>query len=139
MVGDAVDKMSDAEMTDSIDYSLFPNFHPWGGLNRIVYRFRPNGNDHCSAVMEVLFLAPYSGDRPPPAKVHALSAAEPWTAAPELGMLAKVFDQDTFNMAKVQLGLEATFKPGTTLGNYQESKIRWLHDLLDEWVAGNRP
>ena len=139
VVGDAVDKMSDAEMTDSIDYSLFPNFHPWGALNRIVYRFRPNGNDHRSAIMEVLFLAPYSGDRPPPAKVHALSAAEPWTAAPELGMLAKVFDQDTFNMAKVQLGLEATFKPGITLGNYQESKIRWLHDLLGEWVAGNRP
>ena len=139
VVGDAVDKMSDAEMTDSIDYSLFPNFHPWGALNRIVYRFRPNGNDHRSAIMEVLFLAPYSGDRPPPAKVHALSAAEPWTAAPELGMLAKVFDQDTFNMAKVQLGLEATFKPGITLANYQESKIRWLHDLLGEWVAGSRP
>ena len=138
VVGDAVDKMSDAEMTDSIDYSLFPNFHPWGALNRIVYRFRPNGNDHRSAIMEVLFLAPYSGDRPPPATVHALSAAEPWTAAPELGMLAKVFDQDTFNMAKVQLGLEATFKPGITLANYQESKIRWLHDLLGEWVAGSR-
>ena len=40
-------------------------------------------------------------------------------------------------MSKVQRGLETTFKPGITLGNYQESKIRWLHDMLGEWVEGN--
>ena len=53
-------------------------------------------------------------------------------------MLAKVFDQDLFNMAKVQLGLETTFKPGITLGNYQEGKVRWLHAKLGEWVEGAR-
>ena len=50
-------------------------------------------------------------------------------------MLAKVFDQDTFNMSNVQLGLEATFKPGVTLSTYQESKVRWLHQLLGEWIG----
>jgi phenylpropionate dioxygenase-like ring-hydroxylating dioxygenase large terminal subunit len=134
IVGDRVDQMSDAELMDSLDYTLFPNFHPWGAFNRIVYRFRPNGDDHRTSIMEVLFLAPFKGERPPPAPVHRLSVTEPWTNAPELGMLAKVFDQDTFNMAKVQLGLETTFKPGVTLGNYQESKIRWLHQLLGQWV-----
>jgi phenylpropionate dioxygenase-like ring-hydroxylating dioxygenase large terminal subunit len=136
IVGDRVDTMSDAELVDSLDYTLFPNFHPWGAFNRIVYRFRPNGDDHRSSIMEVLFLAPFSGERPPPAPIHRLSATEPWTNAPELGMLAKVFDQDTFNMAKVQLGLETTWKPGITLGNYQEAKIRWLHQLLGQWVDG---
>ena len=29
-VGDVVDSMSDAEMMDSIDYTLFPNMHPVG-------------------------------------------------------------------------------------------------------------
>ena len=134
IAGDRVDQMSDAEMMDSIDYTLFPNFHPWGAFNRIVYRFRPNGDDHRSSIMEVLFLSPFAGDRPPPAPVHALGVNDPWTDAPELGMLAKVFEQDTFNMAKVQLGLETTFKPGITLGNYQESKIRWLHQLFTEWL-----
>jgi hypothetical protein len=38
-------------------------------------------------------------------------------------------------MCNVQKGLEATFKPGVTLGNYQESKVRWLHQLLEEWVG----
>ena len=134
--GDVVDEMSDAEMMDSIDYTLFPNFHPWGAFNRIVYRFRPNGDDHRSSIMECIFLAPYGPDeeRPPPAPVHWLEEHEVFSDAQELGMLGKVFDQDLFNMSKVQLGLETTHKPGVTLSNYQESKIRWLHDKLTEWV-----
>lgn len=136
IVGDRVDSMSDAEMMDSIDYTVFPNFHPWGAFNRIVYRFRPNGDDHRSSIMEVLFLSPYSGDRPPPAVRHDLGVDEPWTNAPELGSLAKVFDQDVFNMSKVQRGLETTFKAGVSLSIYQESKIRWLHRKFDDVMNG---
>jgi phenylpropionate dioxygenase-like ring-hydroxylating dioxygenase large terminal subunit len=135
VAGDKVDQMSDAEMMDSIDYTVFPNFHPWGAFNRIVYRFRPNGDDHRSAIMECFFLSPFKGERPPPAKERRLAADEPWATAPELGMLAKVFEQDVFNMAKVQQGLETTRKPGVTFSNYQESKIRWIHDLLGKWVG----
>jgi len=134
--GDWPDRLSDAEMMDSIDYTIFPNFHPWGAFNRIVYRFRPNGDDHRSCLMECIFIAPYLGERPPPAPMHLLEEHETFTDAPELGMLGKVFNQDLFNMAKVQRGLEATMKPGVTLGNYQESKVRWLHKLLGEWVDG---
>jgi nitrite reductase/ring-hydroxylating ferredoxin subunit len=134
VIGDRADSYSDAELMDSIDYTLFPNFHPWGALNRIVYRFRPNGDNHRSSIMDVLLLAPFAGDRPPPASVHWLAEDEPWTNAPELGLLGKVFEQDAFNMGRVQLGLETTAKPGVTLGNYQEAKIRWLHHKLGEWV-----
>ena len=81
-----------------------------------------------------LFLAPFTGERPPPAKERKLGVDDPWTDAPELGMLAKVFEQDVFNMSKVQRGLETTRKPGATFSNYQESKIRWLHDLFTKWV-----
>jgi hypothetical protein len=132
--GGRVDTMSDAEMMDSIDYTVFPNFHPWGAFNRIVYRFRPNGDDHRSSIMECLFLAPFSDERPPDEPVHFLEEHESFTDAPELGMLGKVFNQDLFNMARVQQGLETTRKPGVTLGNYQEAKIRWLHDKLDDWL-----
>ena len=133
-VGDRVDSMSDSEMMDSIDYTIFPNMHPWGAFNRIVYRFRPNGDDHRSSIMEVFFLSPFSGKRPPNAKRRDLTIDEPFTNATELGMLAKVFQQDVFNMSKVQAGLETTWKPGVTLGNYQEVKVRWLHKLLGEFV-----
>ena len=98
VVGELIDQWSDAEMVDNLDYTLFPNFHPWGAFNRIVYRFRPNGDDHRSSIMEVLFLAPFKGERPPPAPVHHLGVDQPWTDAAELGVLGKVFEQDTFNM-----------------------------------------
>jgi hypothetical protein len=122
-------------MMDSIDYTIFPNFHPWGAFNRIVYRFRPNGDDHRSSIMECIFLAPFTGERPPSAPVHWLDEDASFTEAPELGMLAKVFDQDLFNMPRVQHGLESTRKPGITLANYQESKVRWLNRKLDEHVG----
>ena len=127
--------MSDAEMMDSIDYTVFPNFHPWGAFNRIVYRFRPNGDDHRSSIMEVLFLSPFRGERPRPSPVRWLGDDEPWSAEPSLSALGKVFDQDTFNMANVQLGLETTLRPGVLLSEYQESKVRWLHRKLTEWTG----
>ena len=133
-----IDEWSDAEMVDNLDYTLFPNFHPWGAFNRIVYRFRPNGDDHRSQHHGGLLPRPLQGERPPPAPIHWLGVDEPWTDAPELGVLGKVFEQDTFNMARVQLGLESTRKPGITLANYQESKVRWSHQLLDEWMDDER-
>ena len=134
-LGAVVDAWTDAEFVDNLTYTIFPNFHPWGALNRIVYRFRPNGNDQRSSIMEVLYLSPFRGERPPPARVRELAADEPWSNAPELGVLAKVFEQDTFNMKQVQRGLETTRKRGVTLTSYQESKVRWLNHKLDQWLA----
>ena len=134
VVGDGVDEWSDAEFIDNIDYTLFPNMHPWGAYNRICYRFRPNGDNHREAIMEIFLLSPFEGERPPAAATTYLGPDDEWTDAPELGMLAKVFSQDSFNMPMVQKGLEATAKPGVTLANYQESKVRWLHEQLGKWV-----
>ena len=133
-VGDAVDGMSDAEFDDSFYYTLFPNFHPWGAFNRITYRFRPNGDDHETCIMECYFVAPYdkSQPKPAPAPIHWLDFDDPWTDATELGMLARVFSQDVFNLPKVQRGLKTIQKPGVTLANYQESKIRQFHHLLEQ-------
>jgi len=133
VAGGRVDEYCDAELLDSIDYTLFPNFHPWGAFNGIVYRFRPNGNDHRSAIMECIMLAPFQGERPPAAKIHWLEEGQSWSSA--LGFLGKVFDQDAFNMPKVQRGLETTYQTGVVLSAYQESKVRWLHHKLTEWVG----
>ena len=131
--GEMADVYCDAEILDSLDYTLFPNFHPWGAFNRIVYRFRPNGHDHRSAIMECIMLAPFQGERPPPVPITWLEPDQKWSSA--LGFLGKIFDQDSFNMPKVQLGLESTYKSGITLSGYQESKVRWLHEKLTEWVG----
>lgn len=133
---DYAESLCDAELADSFYYTVFPNFHPWGAFNRIVYRFRPNGDDHETSIMECMYLAPFrAGERPPAAKIHWLDFDEDWTNAPELGPLARIFNQDSFNLPKVQRGLRATQKPGLTLGNYQEAKIRHFHGLLERWLG----
>ena len=136
-LGDAADEISDAELGESIYYTLFPNFHPWGAYNRITYRFRPYGDNHEMAIMECMFLEPYDPSQPKPASVpiHWLGPDDDWTEAPELGLLARVFNQDTFNLPKVQIGLRSAKKPGVTLANYQEIKLRHFHMLLSQWLA----
>jgi hypothetical protein len=139
VVGDRVDQMCDAEFNDSFYYTVFPNFHPWGAFNAITYRFRPNGDDHETCIMECMFLLPFpEGQRPPSSEVNWLGPDDQWAEhAPELGNLARVFDQDTFNLARVQEGLRAMKKPGVTLANYQELKVRHAQTLLGEWVYGD--
>ncbi len=135
VLGDGVNELSDAELVDSYYMTIFPNVHPWGGYNQITYRFRPNGDDHRSCIMDVLLLSPFTGNRPPPAAEVRLQADEPWrTAVDQLGSLARVFDQDEFNLDAVQKGLRATRKRGVSLSVYQESKIRHFHRLLDDWL-----
>lgn len=128
--------ISDADVSDSIYYTLFPNFHPWGGYNRIVYRFRPWKNHHDKSLMECYYLTPFKeGQRPAPAELHLLREEDDWTQAPELGLLAKVFQQDSFNLPHVQTGLEAAQYEEVTLARYQETKLRHFHHLLNEWVG----
>jgi phenylpropionate dioxygenase-like ring-hydroxylating dioxygenase large terminal subunit len=131
----SVPDLSDAEMNDSFYYSLFPNMHPWGAYNKIVYRFRPYGNDPNASIMEVFYLSPFRGKRPSPAEIHWLDFDEPWTEAPELGSLAKVFQQDTFNLPRVQRGLRNARTSQVTFSNYQETKIRHFHALLDKYIS----
>lgn len=128
--------LSDAELVDSFYYSVFPNFHPWGAYNRICYRFRPNGDRPDESIMDVFMLAPFAGERPPPAETLRLDFDDPWTlAAKQVGSLANVFMQDTFNLARVQDGLEAAAHDEVTFAAYQETKIRHFHQLLERRIG----
>jgi len=83
-----------------------------------------------------MYLAPFrEGEKPPPAPLRRLGADDDWCEAPELGFLARVFNQDVFNLPKVQLGLKAPAKKTVTLANYQETKIRHFHHTLSRWLA----
>ena len=134
-LGDSVDCLSEAELVDSYFVNVFPNAHPWAAYNQIFYRFRPNGDDHQSSLMEVMLLAPFSGDRPAPADQLRLGAGDPWRDATEvLGSLARVFDQDEFNLEAVQRGLRSTQRSVVNLATYQEGKIRHFHQLYEQWI-----
>jgi phenylpropionate dioxygenase-like ring-hydroxylating dioxygenase large terminal subunit len=137
IIGAEADTYCDAEYTDSFYFTQFPNFHPWGGFNRIVYRFRPNGDNPDECIMECMFLSPWpEGEpRPPAAPIHFLDADQDWVEAPELGMLARVFNQDVYNLPKVQVGLKAMKNPEVVFASYGETKIRHFHRLWEAWVS----
>jgi phenylpropionate dioxygenase-like ring-hydroxylating dioxygenase large terminal subunit len=129
-LGDTVDELCDAEMVDSIYYTLYPNLHPWGGYQTLItYRFLPYQDDHQRSVMECMLLAPFSGRRPRSAGLHWLGDDENWLAAPELGLLANVFQQDMINLENMHRGLRTSPSGRTVLGRYQELKIRHFYSI----------
>ncbi|TMK63574.1 MAG: aromatic ring-hydroxylating dioxygenase subunit alpha [Actinobacteria bacterium] len=129
--------ITDAEALDGIEYFLFPNFMPWAGFTTpLVYRFRPNGDDPDSCVMEVMLLDPIPADgpRPPPVPTRYLGEDESWADVPELGYLGRILNQDSATFGRVQRGLHASVKPNITVGRYQESRIRHFHVTLDAYL-----
>ena len=131
---------TNAERMDSILYSIFPNFAPWAGFHpNITYRFRPNGDDHTTALMEVMVLCqlPSNGERPADVPVRRLGEDELFSEAPELGVsLGTIFDQDLFNMPKIQKGMYNVESGELVLANYHEVRIRHFHQTLDKYING---
>jgi nitrite reductase/ring-hydroxylating ferredoxin subunit len=130
--------VSDAEMLDALLYNVWPHMSFWAGYApNLVYRWRPNGRDPDSAIMDVIILkrVPKNGPRPKPVPVHFLSESENWTDAAELGGLAAVFEQDMGNLPFVQEGLHASGSGLVHFGKYSEMRIRQLHRLIDLYMA----
>lgn len=137
ILGDEVDQISDAEFVDTIYYSLFPNISPWGCFDPIFYRFRPNGDHPEECIHEIMLMLPIrQGEkRPEAAKIHWLDFDDDYIEAAELGMLAKVFNQDVVNLPHVQQGMKSIKSQEIIFANYGETKIRHFHKLLKEHLA----
>ena len=136
-LGTEVDQVSDAEFVDTIYYNVFPNISPWGCFNPIFYRFRPNGDNPEECIHEIMLMMPVpkGEERPAPAKIHWLDFDDDYVDAPELGMLAKVFNQDVVNLPHVQKGMKSIKSREIVFANYGETKIRHFHQLLKTWLA----
>lgn len=124
---------SEAELLDSIQYFLFPNFAPWMGYSLpIAYRFRPYGDDPGRSLMEIMLLHPIPADGQfATAAEHWLEPGESWTHAPGFEALGMVIDQDMANLPRVQKGLRSARHRNLVLADYQESRIRHFHQRLD--------
>lgn len=129
--------VSNSEMLDSIEYYLFPNacFFPGIGIP-LIYRFRPIDADHCLHDILMLKPCPANGEPPPPAEVIKLGLNDSYTTVPAFAAtgLAHVLDQDTENFKRQRAGMKAAVKVGQTLGNYQEVRIRHLHNTLNTYL-----
>lgn len=131
---------TNAERMDSIRYSIFPNFAPWAGFHpNITYRFRPNGDYHTTALMEIIVIKqlPTGAERPGDVPVRLLGEHELFSEAPELGeSLATIFDQDVFNMPMIQKGMHNVKSRQLVLAHYHEVRIRHFHWTIDKYITG---
>jgi phenylpropionate dioxygenase-like ring-hydroxylating dioxygenase large terminal subunit len=135
-IGDpAADALSDAELVDAMVYWVFPNLHPWAAYQRIVYRFRPDGDDHEASIMEVFLISPFTGERPPPAVPVELDFDDSFHGATQLGITARILEQDAYNLPRVQRGLHNVRSGSLRMALYQESRIRHFHALLTESIG----
>jgi phenylpropionate dioxygenase-like ring-hydroxylating dioxygenase large terminal subunit len=138
-LGVDLSSFSTAEMIDAVEYYVFPNWCPWAGVaNSLQYRFRPNGCDPETSIFDVRIMLPVPPgvEHPPPAKVTYLGVDQPFTDAAELRAIAPVLDQDVSNFEGLQRGMRAAAGGRSTLSEYQESRIRHVHQMLDSWMAG---
>ncbi|MBW8754113.1 MAG: aromatic ring-hydroxylating dioxygenase subunit alpha [Sphingomonadales bacterium] len=131
--------VSDTELLDTYSYTFFPNLFLFPGISLpMIYRFRPDARDHRRTIYEVMFMRPRpkDGSVPETAEVEILedhqSFAEAKGMDPGFGV---ILDQDTDNLYAQQEGLEASAKPGITLGDYQEIRVRNFERAVDTYMA----
>ena len=130
--------VSDAEIIDALLYNVFPHMSFWAGYApTIIYRWRPNGMDPDTSIMDVIILkrVPKEGPRPKPVAEHRLTLDEDWSSSPMLGALGPVFEQDMENLPQVQKGLKASGTGVVHFGLYSEMRIRLLHKLIAQMIA----
>lgn len=132
--------VSDSELLDCFSYTLFPNTFVFPGISLpMVYRFRPDPDDHRKSLYEVFFLRPLpgNGERPDPAEPIVLTEEQSFCDAEGMDPgFGAILDQDTENLLLQQQGVEASAKGGLTLGNYQEIRVRHFEQCIDKYVSG---
>ncbi|HET8612927.1 MAG TPA: aromatic ring-hydroxylating dioxygenase subunit alpha [Sphingomonas sp.] len=136
--GKDIDDRSIAEVIDTLGYFAFPNGHFFLAPSfPIIYRFRPLGMDPTRALFDLLLLAPIpSGGRPAPFEAVRIGIEDSYGIVPGVDpKLAEIYDQDTGNMGWMQEGMGAARKRTATFANYQEVRIRHIHQTLDRYLG----
>lgn len=136
-LGVDLSEVSDSLMLDSIEYHMFPNMFFFPGITvPMAYRFRPNGDDVDSSIFDLMILEPLpeGAQHPEPPEPERLEIEQSYTEVEALSWLAPVYDEDTGNLELQQQGFKTSRKAGITLGNYQEVRIRRVHQTLDEFL-----
>ncbi|MFT4520556.1 MAG: nitrite reductase/ring-hydroxylating ferredoxin subunit [Halioglobus sp.] len=140
-LGIDLSEVSECLMLDSIEYHLFPNMFFFPGINiPMAYRFRPNGDDVDSSIFDLMILQPMAAGEthPEPPEPVLLDLEQSYTEVDGIGWLGPVYDEDTGNLALQTQGFKTSRKPGLTLGNYQEARIRRVHMTLDEFLSKSK-
>ena len=140
MIGADTSHLCDAELLDSVQYAMFPNFGPWYGEGLpLMYQFLPLGDNPNESLFTVRLMAPVPAGipHPPSAPVTKLDFDEFFESLPEWGRIAYIFDQDMSNLPIIQNGMKATSpqRAEMQLGRYQEQRITLMHEFIENKIA----
>lgn len=127
-----------AELLDSNEFHLFPNFVPWRGWYLpAAYRFRPWGDSPDRCLMDVMMLHPRPRDGSPveTASMTLLEPGRSWTEAPGFEAFGMVYDQDCAVLPRVQRGLRRQQRRALVLADYQEMRLSYFHRRLNEQLG----
>jgi Ring hydroxylating alpha subunit (catalytic domain) len=130
-MGIDVSDLNDDQMTDDYHYYIFPNLtfntHHTGFM---FFRQRPHPSGDPNKMLFDLqnFVRIPPGATPPPRPEH-----EHYKHGDiSLGL---VLDQDAYNLPRVQRGMNSKAFPGIWI-NYKERRIRHMHKVIDDYIAG---
>lgn len=131
--------ISDTEALDPAQYSIFPNIVTFRTLGfPFLYRFLPMRDDPSRSWFDFMIFRPRPSDGSPLPDVRRIElgpndtysgcgALPPW--------LGLIYDQDSAGLAQVQEGLQAGGPDDIVLAQYQEVRIRHLHQTLMRYVS----
>ena len=127
-----------AETIDSIKYTLFPNLFIFAGLSlRVLYQYRPLGNDPDRCIFDIIFMrpAPAGDSRPEPAQIVHLGEEDSYMNVPGMDPgFGELFDQDTGILRSQRDGMHASKRGLATFSIYLESRLRHIHNTLDKYL-----
>jgi phenylpropionate dioxygenase-like ring-hydroxylating dioxygenase large terminal subunit len=130
------ERISDAELLDTIAYNIFPNFlvvlRPGASS---AMRFRPNGDDHTTSIFEymVFNVMPPDQDLPGDVPLHMLGPDESLVDYQEQIPAAYFYDQDVGTLVLAKKGLRNADQ--LLFGHRQERNIVAFHRHLAQFIA----
>lgn len=130
---------SDAEIIDSIKYTLFPNLFIFAGFSvRILYVYRPIGMDLDRCTFDILFMKPLAPGEARPEPAGLVTVPEDGSYRDVPGMdpgFAELFDQDTAILRAQRDGMWASKKGVGVYSAYLESRLRHIQQTIDKYLA----
>ena len=127
-----VSELNDDQLSDDYHYYIFPSLtFNTTALSFLFFRQRPHATDPNKMLFDLqTYLRLPPGAEAPPRPPHTQHKH----GEVSLGL---VLDQDSYNLPRVQKGMNSRAYPGLLI-NYRERRIRHMHKVLDGYLEAAR-
>ena len=135
--------MNDSQLTDAYHYTLFPNFAVSLWVDGFHFlRARPHPTDPERCIFDTWWYAPAPAAATEPVRTTAGLVERDATVKHEVfeagtQSMGLTIDQDMAIFPAQQMGMRSQGYRGSYLSG-QESRVSRLHELIDDYIAGEK-